>query len=361
MVLCMFRYVFNVNINLPDDLAFNTILDGRQVLIRCKSDEGAKIISFSPEEDSSWIADKANMAKMEVTSYNKEKEARVARGLRFYEKKGFFSGGVIDPIRYTIVEVIFKIPSTDSLENEEFSSGIKEWSSKLLFHFLSLYRLHFQGGLLYPISVKDSPVIEIMVSEQVENDGDWLKADFEHYTATFNWEDPFKMGYHKQDFSDDKIEHFGNQLLEGRRVELYNQLLLDANTQSKFFENHAMAVILIGTAFEVFLQEILIKHCEKTEIEMLPVGRGANNEKNYHDAIMTGNIREDLISKYVYILTGEELRGGKEYNDWYENAYSLRNEIVHKGKQDIGDKDAEKAFNASTNLMNLIRKLFSNC
>lgn len=361
MVLCMFRYVFTININLSDDLAFNTILDGRQVLIRCKSDEGAKIVSFSPEEDSSWIADEANMAKMEVTSYSKEKDARVARSLRFYENKGFFSGGVIDPIRYSIVEVIFKIPSIDSLEDEEFLSGIKEWSSKLLFHFLSLYRLHFQGSLLYPLSVKDSPVIEIMVSEQVENDGDWLQADFKHYTATFNWEDPFKMGYHKQDFSDDKIQHFGNQLLEGEKVALYNQLLLDANIQSKFFENHAMAVILIGTAFEVFLQETLIKHCEKRKIEMLPVGRGKNNEKNYHDAIMSGNIREDLISKYLYVLVGEKLAGGREYNDWYENAYSLRNEIVHKGKQDINDKDAEKAFNASITLMSLIENLLNNC
>ena len=60
----------------------------------------------------------------------------------------------------------------------------------------------------------------------------------------------------------------------------------------------------MNIAFEVFMQNLLLKACEQLNIQELPVGRGKLenlSRKNSKEAILEGGLTNDLL-KIIYTL-----------------------------------------------------------
>jgi hypothetical protein len=156
----------------------------------------------------------------------------------------------------------------------------------------------------------------------------------------------------KKVLSEDTLNLFGEFLQSGRSIPLYQQLLLEAKEQGHINEKYELSVIKIGTAFEVFLQELLVKACESLGINELQVE--GKTTKNYKEAIQGGNLR-DLLRKYLkQIIGNNSILSVKEYNHWHSKAYTLRNEIIHSGRMNVSEKEAMLAFESTTKLINLI-------
>lgn len=79
----------------------------------------------------------------------------------------------------------------------------------------------------------------------------------------------------------------------------------------------------------------------------LPVGRGKRiTNKPCSEAIARGQVRSDLLNRYVPIVTGCPVAGTSEYAAWVRDAFQMRNEIVHEGRRSISDVQVGAAFTA---------------
>lgn len=133
----------------------------------------------------------------------------------------------------------------------------------------------------------------------------------------------------------------------------YESLLIDAKEQALIKGNHDLCVILLGSAFEVFLLSALIEECRKKGIKKLPIGRESFKKREKHmdfeTAILRGNIKEDLIP-YMGLISNKRVAGTKEFNYWNESAYTPRNAIIHRGKYGTEKRQAEIAMESVTQL-----------
>ena len=107
------------------------------------------------------------------------------------------------------------------------------------------------------------------------------------------------------------------------------------------------------------LKEFLYDFCTITGKQELFVGKGKDQKiQKYTEAIENSNVSDAL--NIINSIFGENLKGTKEYNDWYSQTYSKRNEIIHKGKFETDENDAKKAFIATTTFIDFIRSKFVN-
>ncbi len=371
MAICMFRYVFNISFALPEDIGFNVYYKGNRSLVRVKTIHGANISSFTGE-DYSWLLNKeennGKLYTMRITINNNEFKKIPVRYIKFFKDKDLFSGGMIQLTNFSVFEVSFNIPNKKFLDKKENIDKLENASSEILNHFTNSYRLISQEEDIYLPKSSESPVIEIWFSDTVEKDGEFITADLKPYRNTVNFKG--LNNPNKSVLSSEKIELINELLKNDNDIPLYQQLLLEAKEHGHIKNNYELSVLKIGTAFEVFLQEMLVNSCEILKIEQLPVGRGNNLEKlhtkYFKEAIQEGKIIEDLLKKYLKIVVGNNsILAGKEYNHWHTKAYILRNEIVHSGRTNVSDDEARMAFE-STNLLislisNKVNKLLLKC
>ena len=75
---------------------------------------------------------------------------------------------------------------------------------------------------------------------------------------------------------------------------------------------------------------------------------------NYEEAILKGDVLEELLSAYPNRLVGVNLRGTPQYQAWHRDCYQLRREVLHRGHRESTEQQAKQAFESTVNLMNSI-------
>lgn len=307
-----------------------------------------KLFSFVPSKYD-WLSKNEDIYETRIHSFNSKDEKLVARKTRFYKQRDTFSGGVIDPLKYTIVEIILEIENTNLLNDKTFFNDLSEHSNTLLVYFIDVYRAVSQNKTIHRPSVNQSPVVEFCVSEAGNIEGLMVEASLKCNPSTFTWNDPFKKGNARQPLSDKKTKLLAKMLQSGRELKIFEQLLLDSQEQAHINHNYDLCIVLAETAFEVYLQELLL------ETHIINNHRLLSDDEinNYEEAIKGSNIGI-LIKEHLKNLIGKNLAGSKEYTNWHKNTYTLRNDIIHKGSRNNSEKSAEKAFDSVAAFMKLI-------
>ncbi len=328
--------------------------------------QGDKIFSFT-RDTYEWLCPPQNVEKndslsnIEIIKLEavRDRESIPIRYIRKFKDRDSYSGGIIEPTNYSIFNVHLNIDNIRSLQNKEIYNKFLKLSEDMLEHFIRLYQWVSQEKDVYLPNISDCPIVEVLVSENGDINSGILNQTFKFHSTKLNWDNLTKKPVKKTPLSKEAMNWFSNLLKSGKELELYQKLLLDAKEQGHLNRKYDLAILKIGTAFEVFVQDRLLRACELKGIKKLP-GKGKNaKEKDYKEAIINGNVREELLSIYLKEITGISIKGTKAYNEWYTNAYSIRNEIIHRGKTDVNDKDAEVAFNSTVKLIFEIEKKLS--
>lgn len=342
----MARYIFPVALRLPEEKDFRVKIDTEIGIVRCKHLDGLLINSYS-SNNLKWINSQDTI--MQVTSYNNKKEALEALKVYVNESNELKSDGYTEVAQYTVVDII--------TESEYIKSNldIQKKSNKILERFLEIYRLHFSEINTGPISVEDSRTIQIWIGKEIINEGVSYTVTFELLDTIVQWKDPFKKGFGNLENDDTKIDRFSYALITNQDIPIWNKILLDAKDQALIFGNYSLSIVLSETAFECFLQNILIEECKQRKIYLLPVKKGEPS-KSATEVIMSATVTT-ILKKYIPLISGRTIAGTKSYNKWNNKAYMKRNDIVHKGHIVESEDIAKESFMAVQRMVEEINNL----
>lgn len=361
MIGCAFRFALDCNLALPNDILFRINVDNKSAFCRFNSKKANKILTFN-FDDYRWL-DKSILEKREynIKRIMGERVDGTKVPIRyFYSKKNgdAFSGGVKDDITYSLCEVLFNIKTTDYINDQRKLDELQKWVLNVIVEFCDVYRLITSEMTFTRSCIYDSPIVEVLISDDpIKFDSPNGILQFKSHLESLSWNDPNITGHEKIEVPKELILRIHEFLEKGEKLEVYHRLILDAKEQAILRNNHDLSVVLIENAFEVFLQSWLISLCEKNNVLQLPIGKKKDIKKDYQEAILNGNVREDLLHNYVKILTGKNPAGSSLYNKWFECAYRLRNDIVHKGKYETTSEQSYSAYKATMNFIVYLEKL----
>jgi len=354
MNLCMFDFPINSSIMLPSETGFYYKYSGRNVFIRCIPLTGKNTFSYLNKDNLSNNEVKVNVS----TISNKNKDAPV-KSFFLSNQDGIYNGGFIEPKKFTRMQIYFEIDSIQLIKEENELKNIELWIASLVHDFIDLYRLHTNETDVVRPKLNDSSVIEILCADKYKFEPDIIEGNFKMVHRIFNWDNNTKAGHIKKLVTSEIIHDFASDLKTGLRPKIYQKLLLDAREQSLHREDHDFSVVITEIAFETSLKEFLYDFCSITGKQELVVGKGKDQKiQKYTEAIENSNVSDAL--NIINNIFGENLKGTKEYNDWYSHTYFKRNEIIHKGKFETDENDAKKAFIATATFIDFIRSKFVN-
>lgn len=149
------------------------------------------------------------------------------------------------------------------------------------------------------------------------------------------------------------IQQLEAHLKLGYSIDLTYQLILDARDQVDVFQRYDLAIVIAGTAFEVFLKKYLVTLCNSKNLERLKVGKGKKSkEVRFNEYAEKANPME-LLS-VIQTVIGVNIKGGRYHSDWYSKAYEPRNDIVHRGVNTFTAEAAAKAIEVVQSYANYI-------
>lgn len=355
MATGVFRFLCLFDLAIPNNYGFYIETEEKPAFITFRSRNGQRVFSFVPD-DYKWLNAEGESKSLLVAAVLKDGTRKPFRKFSSYQDKDSFSGGIVDEMLYNIIDVMFHVEDLKKLSSEEIDEQLKNWIQGTVDRFIDLYKYVTQDNTIDKSLVHKSPIIQILGSEETfELNNPVVVGEVNFLRDIVSWDNPVKNGCIKAICSEDNINKIGRLLEEGYRLQVFEQLLLQAKDQGHIFKNYALSVVLSETAFEVYLQHALMEYCLLKGVEQLPVGRNSV-KKDYKEAITNGNVKERLIP-YVKDLAGINIAASKEYFLWFERVYTLRNDIVHKGKQDISESDAGLAFGLVVSFIDYIKRI----
>lgn len=264
---------------------------------------------------------------------------------------------VVDTVGFTRMDVTFEcsgdVPSTGSpvlVEIREKATGIAK-------QFVRAYRTVSEQVDVKVPSEMDSPLIEISISPNYTFTRKEVDATFTKVQHSFQWLSPAQRSVSKGPLSPERLDGLILLLDHGIAPELFRELLLEAKELSFVNGNHRLALVIAQTGFETYIQWRLIQECTHRNIALLTSKRG--RESDVETAIAKGDLRDDLLGVYMTLLAGRSAKDCSEHQEWHKNAYEPRNQIVHRGRVNVTESDARKAFESVVKYCDYIDCLLS--
>ena len=112
---------------------------------------------------------------------------------------------------------------------------------------------------------------------------------------------------------------------------VHSILILNARRE-RYFENYRLAIVEAETAFEVYVDTILVSHYRREGLS---------------EAEITSKLEagfKNLLKDHIPKVCREDFVGTTEHSDWKNKAYLRRNAVVHDGAS-ANDLEAEEAIN----------------
>ena len=356
MATGIFRFLCFFDLAIPNDYGFCVKAKERQAFIRVSSQNGQKIFSFIPH-DYKWLNTNNEVQNYFIAAVLKDGTKKPFRRFSSYKEEDSFSGGIVDDIPYNIIDVIFHVSNLTELSSTNINEHLKDWVLSIIDNFIDLYKCVTQDSTINKSLIYKSPIIQVLGSEEtLALDGHIVQGTFKILNNITSWDNPVRNGYIKKPCSEENMSKIGQLLNKGHKLQMFEEILLQSKDQCYIYGNYSLSVVLSETAFEVYIQHALMEYCSSKGIKELPI-RDSNKKKNYEKAITEGNIRSDLF-RYINSLTGDNItQKNKYYQPWLEKAYNLRIDIVHKGRQDISETDADMAFGYVVKFINYIEQV----
>lgn len=364
MLLCLFRWAYHAHLAIPADKGFFVERDGRSASINCKIRDGARLFSYTGTTYD-WVVSPDGYNHCELRGRRGEDVAPFRR-MSFADNANAFSGGIVDLVKYTVIEIATEIASVDELtraipttaEPNPSPTEVERWAEEILRDFIDWYRsVTNQADVPHP-RVADSPFVEIWIADSYTLSPDEMKGRLRLHSRQIQWTPPDRMGLLKPPLSNRQVELIRRQLESGNKLTLAERLLIEAKELSFLRNSHDLAIITIGTAFEVHVRQCLILACKKLGLTTLPTGpKGKEKQTDVVRAVESGRLRDELLGRYGTLLSGKHLQELPEYEIWRVKAYELRNRIVHGGASGFSLEDAGAAFTAVVSYMNALAAL----
>jgi hypothetical protein len=124
---------------------------------------------------------------------------------------------------------------------------------------------------------------------------------------------------------------------------LFQELIFDA-WDYHFYGNYRAAVIEVGTAFEIFIDNFIWNKYLQSGMSEVKI------QKILETGLM--NLLRDHIKK----IAGHDFYSSQEFTNWERDAYQIRNETVHKGKK-ISENESTNAITTVSNTIWFILSL----
>jgi len=142
-----------------------------------------------------------------------------------------------------------------------------------------------------------------------------------------------------------------DMLTKGTTIPAYTSLMLDSQNSIRFGRYH-LAVVEAQTAFEsffyTFVRHQFVRKSLMTSILQTELDRPGGLKREIKKSV-SGKTRVDKLEYFSYLVTTPPRSFAKdvtEHDNWFNQTYILRNKVIHEGKNDVTQKEAEDAFKA---------------
>ena len=344
MDLCLLRFALPFNLCLPDGKCYYFREAGQLVTVRTSTRLGSRILNY--ERDSTdWIGKE----KAEIHDGQPQSPETRVMSFKIFEPIKDFSGGIVVDTDYTVLDLIF----------EDITGAVlhtyKEWAIGVVRGFVDKFRIAANRGWIgeFGRTMDIQVILGGKAHDAILIDGS-LTAEFDTKDTILELLHPSLYGRRQNPLNADELAAFESRLASHQGIALHESLFLEAAVQNVQHKNHDLAIVHIETAFEVFLQSLLIDHCERNPTLVLP-GNKAQTQGN-QVAIEEGNIQNDLF-RFVNHISNIDVKISQEYNKWYNDAYLKRNRIVHRGERGATESEVVKAGESTQQLMEYLKTL----
>lgn len=253
------------------------------------------------------------------------------------------------PLGYTTIEVILEIPKGKT--RDEYTNEGVNHANEILQKFLLGYRLYTAHHQIPDLRPHEIPVVEIRYGTATELEPGRYHADLNSGNRLrLLYDDPQKHATIQ--FPATKIAQVGEWASCGMPIPESARISLIATERLFIYEDYPSAVIFSETSFEVYLSYFLRTRAAKAGISELTLKNGT--KKSLDEALRERTT--DAMKLFVPEVTGHNVAGGTEYNNWYHDTYLIRHQIVHQGKLDVTRQQAIRAYESAGALINYLQK-----
>jgi hypothetical protein len=329
--------------------------------VRCRTSESGSVLSYRGA-DLSWLGPGYDGLKS-VTTIGYVSGREVPGRITYMRENEPWVDAVIFPGKLSQLEIAFELDSEEVLADRAQFPALLQWIEFVAQNFVGLYSAVTGEVDVSQPRMDDLDETRILTTEKYDLGGGWINAEFD--TVRLHAPPPghAALKFFKDEIDRPRLEQFANYVNTGYVLAPSQRLILRAKEQAQIFHNYDLSILVVGTAFEVGVREILTSACESRQVKVLSRRRGRGKKapterRNYRDAIEKGDLKSDLLD-YVAQLGGDNGRGGSAYSAWVEHSYNTRNAIVHQGKQGFGDGDADKAFTSAVAYLEFLRRQFA--
>jgi hypothetical protein len=357
-MLVLARIILPFTLRLIEKVSIELDFEGERVLIYTSLSDGTIIHSYQ-SEDMSWIGKKGDNV-YEVEHIKLDESIIKSRKIIFSdnEEKLDILEGNIDFTRFTSLNIV--IPSKGEFlkaDDIEFAD-IKIRISQILVFFLNSYRIYTKEVDVYVPTRSAMPSISYYTMDNYQYKDGSFNGKLNFLARVINFPEHHEVGLLKNTFKKEEQEDFARVLSSSDPAPAYYQLLGEAKYHELIREDYKLAIILAATAFEVYIQTRLIQECEHRNIKKIYLNKNSQIiSKGYEEVINNGNIREDLLGLICKQLTSSNaVKGSREFQQWYDYAYEVRNKIIHRGKYTATKDEAKAAIDAVLALANYVDK-----
>ncbi|MFC1938025.1 hypothetical protein ACFLWY_05675, partial [Chloroflexota bacterium] len=126
-----------------------------------------------------------------------------------------------------------------------------------------------------------------------------------------------------------------------------------------------LAVVEAQSAFESFFysfvnHELVRRGMMTPALQEELTKPGLRNEIKRSIAGKKGMTKLEYFSFLVTTPPRYFTKGMPEYDNWYHKTYSLRNQVVHQGRTNVTQKEAEEAFQAANDAFSFFGQNWRN-
>lgn len=155
-----------------------------------------------------------------------------------------------------------------------------------------------------------------------------------------------------------------DMLVKGTTIPAYTSLMLDSQNSIRFGRFH-LAVVEAQTAFESFFYSF-VNHELVRKGKLTPALQKELAKPGFNREIsgsVSGKKGVDKLGYFSLLVTTPPrsfTRGVAEYDNWFVKTYLVRNEVIHQGRTNVTQKEAEEAFQAANNAFSFFGRDWRN-
>jgi hypothetical protein len=230
-----------------------------------------------------------------------------------------FLGRVTDYVDYTFSHVHFEIDPPSPEGDEQRQNDLKKTALNVVQRLIGVYQEMAGDPDVFSPDEYDSLGVDLLIAERdytFKEGGSEIKGDFKRVSSTIQWDPLEKAGKAKpSSLPQEWLDKFQNRLEVEEDLPLYIELLLSGKEYAHLHRDYRIAVVMIQSAFEVFLQDRLLEEYKTRGIPHVWVrqGRSGSIKKPIEEAMPSASLQQDLLEKYGKELCGESVKNNPYY------------------------------------------------